>query len=43
MKDALTKLREEDGRLAELRNIIVGLTSPKTPEEFEIDPWFIAM
>lgn len=40
MKDALTKLREADGRLAELRNIIVGLTSPEEPEENEIDQWF---
>lgn len=40
MKDALTTLREADGRLAELRNIIVGLTSPEKPVETEVKQWF---
>lgn len=40
MKDALRTLREADGRLAELRNIIVGLNSPEKPVEIETKQWF---
>ncbi|WP_445664581.1 IGHMBP2 family helicase [Fodinibius sp. AD559] len=40
MKDALTRAEEATGRLAELRNIIVGLDSPEEPEKAEVDEWF---
>jgi predicted DNA helicase len=40
MKDALTTLEKADGRLGELRNIIVGLREPSEPEEEEVDQWF---
>lgn len=40
MKDALKTLQEADGRLAELRNIIVGLNSPAKPKETEVTQWF---
>ena len=40
MKGALTKLRDADGRLGELRKIITGIESPKIPEPVEIKQWF---
>lgn len=40
MKDALTKLEKAEGRLGELRDIIVGLADPGCPQEAEIDQWF---
>ena len=40
MKDALTKVEEATGRLAELRNIIVGLDSLEEPEKAEGVEWF---
>jgi predicted DNA helicase len=40
MKDALTKLQGGEGRLAELRNIIIGLQIPSEPEKKEIEHWF---
>ncbi|PAU95892.1 IGHMBP2 family helicase [Aliifodinibius salipaludis] len=40
MKDALTRVEEATGRLADLRNIIVGLRSPEEPEKAEVDKWF---
>ncbi|GAA5520105.1 IGHMBP2 family helicase [Aliifodinibius salicampi] len=40
MKDALTRVEEATGRLADLRNIMVGLRSPKEPEKAEVNQWF---
>lgn len=40
MKDALTRVEEATGRLAELRNIIVDLDSPEEPEKAEGVEWF---
>jgi len=40
MKDALKRAEEANGRLAELRNIIVGLDSPEESEKAEVDEWF---
>lgn len=40
MKDALMKLQAADGRLAELRNIIVGFRPPEESEKAEIKQWF---
>ncbi len=40
MKDALMKLQSADGRLAELRNIIVGLQPPEESDEADIEQWF---
>jgi len=39
MKGALTKLRDADGRLSELRNIIVGTQTPKESGKAEIKQW----
>lgn len=39
MKEALNKLRSADDRLAELRNIIVGLQTPEEPEDVDIEQW----
>lgn len=40
MKDALKRTEEATGRLAELRNIFVGLAEPAEPEKAEVDEWF---
>lgn len=40
MKAALTQLQGADDRLAELRNIFVGLESPNKSGKAEIDQWF---
>lgn len=40
MKAALTQLQDADGRLAELRNIFVGLQSPEKSEKAEVEKWF---
>ncbi|MDZ7660659.1 IGHMBP2 family helicase [Fodinibius sp.] len=40
MKDALTQVEEATGRLAKLRNIVVGLRSPEEGEKAEVDEWF---
>ncbi len=40
MKEALVQLQDADGRLAELRNIFVGLQSPEESAQAEIEQWF---
>jgi predicted DNA helicase len=40
MKDALTRVEEATGRLADLRNIIVGSRLPEKPEKAEVEEWF---
>ncbi len=40
MKDALTRAEEATGRLAKLRNIIVGLDSPEEAAKAEVEEWF---
>lgn len=40
MKDALSSLNQADGRLAELRDIILGKNSPEIPEELKLSKWY---
>ncbi|NIT58058.1 MAG: IGHMBP2 family helicase [Aliifodinibius sp.] len=40
MKDALKRAEVATGRLAELRNILVGLAEPSEAEKAEVDEWF---
>ncbi|MEL7835104.1 IGHMBP2 family helicase [Fodinibius sp. Rm-B-1B1-1] len=40
MKSALKQLEKADGRLAKLRNIIIGLEDPAELQKTEVDQWF---
>lgn len=40
MKDALVQLEEAKGKVADLRNIFVGLRSPNPSDEKEVEEWY---
>lgn len=40
MKEALEQLRDAEGRLAEMRDILAGFREPKSPDGTEVNRWF---